>query len=73
MRTHRDIIALWPSSADLARDLDIPGDNVRKWKAHNRIPGWFFTDLIAAAERRGYAGVTAEALAAAVSRSQEAA
>ena len=73
MLTHRDIIALWPSSADLARDLDVPGDNVRKWKAHNRIPGWYFTALATAAERRGYSGVTAEALAAALSRSQEAA
>lgn len=73
MQSHRDIIALWPSAADLARDLAVPGDNVRKWKAHNRIPGWHFADLIAAAERRGFQGVTADALVGAASKSPEAA
>ena len=62
MRSHRDIINLWPSAADLARDLDIPGDNVRKWKFHNRIPGWFFSKLEAAAARRGIEGVTVKGL-----------
>jgi hypothetical protein len=72
MRSHRDIIALWPSSADLARDINVPADNVRKWKAHNRIPGWHFADLVAAAERRGIDGVSADVLALSLRKSEAA-
>ena len=65
MKSHREIMDLWPSAAELARDLKTSGDNVRQWRRRNRIPSWFFDPIVRAARERGLEGVTAEVLAVA--------
>lgn len=54
MRTIDDVFRLWPSLAELARDLGHPYENVVKWKRRQTIPAHAWTDLIRAAERRGH-------------------
>ncbi len=39
MRTFRQVIDRWPSRAELARDLGVPAQNVRKWYFRDNIPG----------------------------------
>lgn len=69
MKRYRDVILLWPSYPDLGEDLGLDGTRigkgarVQKWFERDRIPPEFWKDLIAAAERRGFKGVTLDLLA----------
>ena len=62
MRTHTDIIALWPNLAAFAKDVDAPAPTVLVWRRNGRIPAYRFDAVIAAAEKRGFDGVTYRAL-----------
>lgn len=43
---HRQIIDLWPSVPELARDLEIPSARAYKWHERRRIPPeWWLTML----------------------------
>lgn len=56
------VIELWPSAAELGRDLGGVMDvTARAWKARG-IPGEYWEGVVAAAARRGFAAVTLELL-----------
>lgn len=57
-----DIIALWPSMADLGRDLGLPYPTVAAWKQRGSIPVAYWRDLVGAARQRGFRDVDAEML-----------
>lgn len=58
----RDVIDLWPSRAEMARELGLrcsnPPAKVRMWYARNRIRPGYFPRVVSAAERCGFRGVT---------------
>lgn len=60
--SHDDVIDLWPSAAAMYGDVRLfAGDkkvSVRSWKIMHTIPPAFFDAVIAAAEMRGFEGVT---------------
>lgn len=67
--SHLDIIALWPTPTDLARDLRIiQAPAVRHWKRTGHIPPNRFDLVIEAAKKRGFKGVTYPVLAAGAPR-----
>ncbi|WP_425404600.1 hypothetical protein [Hwanghaeella sp.] len=61
--THADIIALWPSTADLSALLGVSAQVVRKWKMRDSIPCEYWSPIVADAANRGIDGVSLEALA----------
>ena len=58
MQSHSDVIALWPTVAAFALDVNAPKPTVRVWKRNGSIPPNRFDQVIGAAERRGFEGVT---------------
>lgn len=66
LHNHADVIGLWPSNAEFARtiSLELPGDqgisadNVRMMRFRKSIPPRYFEAIAAAAEKRGYVGLT---------------
>jgi len=47
------ILNLWPSMAELGRDLGVSQGVVAGWKRENSIPAKYDGQLVAAAKRRG--------------------
>ncbi len=75
--TVRDIIAMWPSRADLAEDAHTPEDPVtvsavHKWVQRNGIPSRYHAPILRGAERRNIR-LTAAALIGAHERPRRAA
>lgn len=62
MHTYGAIINLWPNAEEFARDLGISGVRARQWRARNGIPAGYWRAIIDAAERRGFEGVSLDAL-----------
>ncbi len=56
------IIAQWPSTADLGRDLGLPYSTVAAWKQRGSIPVAYWQRLVHAAQRRGYRDITGDLL-----------
>jgi hypothetical protein len=64
MKTVSDIFDLWPSAAELARDIGLKREShATVMKHRGSIPVAYWPQLIDAAARRGIVGVTFEALA----------
>jgi hypothetical protein len=63
MRNAAEICNLWPSDAELARDIDVPYSTVAAWKQRGSIPASYWRDLVLAAKARRIGGVTADVLA----------
>jgi hypothetical protein len=64
MRSHKQIIELWPNRADFARDVDVSYQTARQWHARDGIPVRYWPAVIEAARERGLDGVTLEVLVA---------
>lgn len=62
MNSVDDILALWPSMADLGRDLGVPYSTVTAWKQRGSIPVTHWRALIEAARSRRLRDVTSELL-----------
>jgi hypothetical protein len=62
MRTVAELFSLWPSDADLVRDLGLPYQTVVAWKQRGSVPVAYWYDLIRAAHRRGLSQITSERL-----------
>lgn len=60
--TVADLMALWPSDAEFARDAGIAPKHASTMKARNSIPDDYRPGVIDAAQRRGFEGVTYERL-----------
>jgi len=63
MHNVSDIFSLWPTDADMGRDIGVSYPAVAAWKRRGSIPASYWRDLVAAARRRGYTHVTADILA----------
>jgi hypothetical protein len=66
LKSHADIIDLWPSQEALAAEIGQGAAAVRKWRQRRRIPSDYWLPLVAAAKRRGdgrFADLTVELLA----------
>ena len=63
MQTVTEICNLWPSDAELARDLQIPYPTVAAWKQRGSIPAGHWRDLVRAAQARNLRQVTTDLLA----------
>lgn len=55
MQVIQDIFGIWPSVSVMADDLGRGYDTVLAWRTRGRIPEDAWTDVIAAAEKRGHA------------------
>jgi len=62
MKRISDLFAVWPSDADLGRDLGLSYPTVSAWKQRGSIPAPYWREIIHAARRRGHPEVTAELL-----------
>lgn len=62
MDTFAEIIGLWPSTAEFAKDVNATAVTARAWKNRNSIPGERWLAVVNAANRRGYS-ITLEQLA----------
>jgi hypothetical protein len=62
MQNVTDLFALWPSDADLGRDIGVPYPTVSAWKQRGSIPTSHWPAIIRAASKRGYREVTADLL-----------
>ena len=62
MRSAAEIIDLWPSRADLARDLDVSYQTVSKWRLRRSIPPVYWKRLLISASTHAIPNVTAMAL-----------
>lgn len=49
----RDVVSLWPTMRQMAEDLDVPLERVKKWRQRNRIPPLYWEPIIDAAYRYG--------------------
>jgi Bacteriophage CI repressor helix-turn-helix domain len=47
------IFNIWPTVAEMARELDKPYQTVASWKSRGSIPGEFDTDIVRCAKVRG--------------------
>jgi len=61
--TVSDLLGLWPSLTDFASDIRVPLKNASAMKARGSINVDYWPDVVAAAERRGFEGVTYKCLA----------
>jgi hypothetical protein len=62
LKTHKDIMALWPTITAFGRDIGVSPDSAGQMAKRNNIaPDHWFT-VIAAAKRRGFTGITLELL-----------
>jgi len=61
--TFAEVVALWPSAADLARDLGVQEVTARAWKTRGAIPPAYWLEVEAAATARGISYVTVDLLA----------
>lgn len=63
MQNFRDIISLWPTVAAMASDVGVGERTGFSWWQRDSIPSDRFASVVRAAAKRGYIGVTADALA----------
>ncbi|MFK8253796.1 hypothetical protein [Ancylobacter terrae] len=63
MHNVSEIFTLWPTDADLGRDIGVSYPAVAAWKRRGSIPAAYWRDIVAAARRRGFRDVTADTLA----------
>jgi len=62
MRSFLDIIKLWPSDTDFARDINVRPNHLQTMKVRESIPAEYWPALVNAARRRRIAGVTLDQL-----------
>ena len=61
-RSFTDVIDLGDTIADFADDSGVPFPTAASWRQRDRIPAHKWTVVVAAAKKRGFPGVTPEAL-----------
>lgn len=48
------VFEIWPTMAEMAKDLQKPYQTVASWKARNSIPADYDLDVVDAAQNRGF-------------------
>jgi hypothetical protein len=64
MRRHREVIELWPTRAEFARELGVAYQTARQWYARDNIPANYWPAVVSNAAARGLRQVTVELLLA---------
>jgi hypothetical protein len=64
MRRHREVIELWPTRAEFARELGVAYQTARQWYARDNIPANYWPGVVSSAAARGLRQVTVELLLA---------
>jgi hypothetical protein len=72
MPSFSDIVNLWPSAAELARDIGIGTVRARAWRNRNGIPAEMWPAVITAAKARGLMVDAEMLMQAAANRAQPA-
>ena len=62
MKSVADIFELWPSVAEIGRDLDLPYPTVAAWKQRGSIPVAYWRAVIDAKRRRGHSDISGDVL-----------
>lgn len=62
MRNAAQIIDLWPSRTDLARELDVSYQTISKWRTRRSIPPSYWKGLLMSAAAHDIEGVSAMTL-----------
>jgi len=62
MQNVADIYAVWPSDADLARDIGVSYPTAASWKQRGSIPVAYWRPIINAARKRKHPEITADLL-----------
>lgn len=62
MRTVDDLMRLWPTVAEFARDIGIKPTHAQTMRVRGSIPVEYWPNILAAAKTRNLRGVTADAL-----------
>jgi hypothetical protein len=62
MQNVAEIFAIWPSDADLAREIGLSYPTVASWKQRGSIPVAYWRPLIQAARKRKHPEITADLL-----------
>jgi hypothetical protein len=57
-----DVISLWETTAEFARQIGEPYENARQWRLNDSIPARAFDPIVRAARENGHHGVTHELL-----------
>lgn len=62
-QTFAEVIDLWPTAEDLARDINVKGGTVRAWKRRGIIPAEYWAAVVRAGAKRGIHGIGTDLLA----------
>jgi hypothetical protein len=62
MKSIADVFSVWPTDAELGRDIGISYPTLSAWKQRGSIPAAYWRDIIRAARKRGRPEITAELL-----------
>lgn len=57
-QSFRDIIAIWPTRGDLAREISVPIGTARQMYTRNSIARWYWPKVVAAAAERERPDIT---------------
>ncbi|WP_028955902.1 GIY-YIG nuclease family protein [Sulfitobacter sp. 20_GPM-1509m] len=63
-----DLINLWPTRLDLARDVGASNVAVHRWAERNRIPAEWLQSVLDAAHKRGFSHITAAWIVSALAK-----
>ena len=63
MQTFSDVLALWPSRAEVAADCGVSYGVVKQWWRRESVPPEYWTALIDGARKRGIKGLNSDMLA----------
>ncbi|NSY10808.1 hypothetical protein G6L14_02105 [Agrobacterium vitis] len=61
--THADIINLWPSIAEFARDIGAPYETAKAMRRRSSIPAGYWVRVVDSASWRAFEAVSLSALA----------
>jgi hypothetical protein len=62
MRTIDDLMKLWPTVAEFARDIGIKPTHAQTMRVRGSIPVEYWPNILAAAKTRNLPGITADTL-----------
>jgi hypothetical protein len=65
--SHADLIRLWSSTREFARDMAMDVGVVEQWLRRSSIPGRYWAWMVLCGQKRAYAAVTLDNLSRAVS------
>jgi len=62
MEGFRDVIDMWPTRTELAKDCQVSEQVVHKWHMRNSVDSKHWSDLLSSAKKRHLSSINAELL-----------